>query len=105
MRVRLDSSAPSWASRRRHGNGNVNTHWRNPLCRGSTRSIRFAAVAFILRRGRALPVIASILPAIEPNGALVLALAAALVLTALGASHLPARRAASVAPALALRRE
>jgi hypothetical protein len=37
MRVRLPSSAPSWASRRRHGNGNVNTQWRNPLCGGSTR--------------------------------------------------------------------
>jgi len=35
--------------RRRHENGNVNTHWRNPLCGGSSRSIRFAAVAFILR--------------------------------------------------------
>ena len=40
---------PDWAGRRRHGNGNVNTHWRNPLCGGSTRSIRFAAVAFIRR--------------------------------------------------------
>ena len=49
MRVRLPSSAPFWASRRRNGNGNVNTHWRNPRCGGSTRSIRFAAVAFILR--------------------------------------------------------
>jgi len=34
VQVRVDG-APSWASRRRHGNGNVNTHWRNPLCGGS----------------------------------------------------------------------
>jgi ATP-binding cassette, subfamily B, bacterial len=34
MRVSRPSNAASWARRRRHENGNVNTHWRSPLCGG-----------------------------------------------------------------------
>jgi hypothetical protein len=49
IRVRRPSNAPSWARRRLHENGNVNTHWRSPLCGGSTPSIRFAAMALIRR--------------------------------------------------------
>ena len=43
------SKAPSWASRFLHANGNVSTHCRSALCSGSTRSMRFAAVAHIRR--------------------------------------------------------
>jgi hypothetical protein len=43
--VSRPSNAASWARRRRHENGNVNTHWRSPLDGGSTRSIRSAAGA------------------------------------------------------------
>ena len=49
MRVSRPSNAPSWARRRRHENGKLSTHCRSPLCGGSTRSNRFAAVAFIRR--------------------------------------------------------
>jgi hypothetical protein len=48
MRVSTPNNAPSWASLRRHENGNVNTHCQNATsCR--TSSIRFAAVAHMRR--------------------------------------------------------